>query len=97
MIYDSVWNISSANLTAMSRAGMIDHKKERETARKAVKEFRIKTPSELTNVSSLSGGNRQKVVIAKWIENHSEFLIVCSPRAASTLEQSTKFIISWNA
>ena len=79
LIYDSVWNISSANLTAMSRAGMIDHKKERETARKAVKEFRIKTPSELTNVSSLSGGNRQKVVIAKWIENHSEFLIVCSP------------------
>lgn len=79
LIYDSVWNISSANLTAMSRAGMIDHKKERETARKAVREFRIKTPSELTNVSSLSGGNRQKVVIAKWIENHSEFLIVCSP------------------
>ena len=79
LIYDSVWNISSANLTAMSRAGMIDHKKERETARKAVKEFRIKTPSELTNVSSLSGGNRQKVVIDNWIENHSEFLIVCSP------------------
>lgn len=79
LIYDSVWNISSANLAAMTKWGFISNQKERQVAKKAVKEFRIKTPSELTSVSSLSGGNRQKVVMAKWIENNSEFLIVCSP------------------
>ena len=44
-----------------------------------VEEFRTKTPSIKTSVMSLSGGNRQKVAIAKWVVNNSEFLIINSP------------------
>lgn len=78
-IYNSVLNISAANMKNMSKNGIINHKKERQVAVDAIKQFRIKTPSELTPVSDLSGGNRQKVAIAKWIANDTDFVIVNSP------------------
>lgn len=79
LIYDSVMNISSANMKNMSKNSIIDHKLERKVAQGAIKQFLIKTPSELTPTSDLSGGNRQKVAIAKWIANDTDFLIVNSP------------------
>lgn len=79
LIYDSVMNISSANLKKMSKKGIIDHKLERNVAKDSVKKLKIKTPSELTIVADLSGGNRQKVSIAKWVANESSLLIVNSP------------------
>jgi len=79
LIYDAVLNTSSANMKKMSKNGIVNHKMERKVAQDAVKQFRIKTPSELTAVSNLSGGNRQKVAIAKWITNDSDLLIVNSP------------------
>lgn len=77
--FDAVWNISSANLPNTSKCGMVQQKVERKVAEDAVKEYRIKIPNVRTHIGDLSGGNRQKVVIAKWIENQSELLIVCSP------------------
>ena len=53
--------------------------KEKEQAKEAVKLLKIKTPSINTQVLNLSGGNRQKVAIAKWITNKSDFLIINSP------------------
>lgn len=79
LIYNSVLNISAANMKKMSKRGIINHKLERNVAQDAVKKYRIKTPSELTAVSNLSGGNRQKVAIAKWVANDSDFLIVNAP------------------
>lgn len=79
LIYDSKINISSANMKNVSKNGLIQHKKERQIAVDSIKQFLIKTPSELTPVSDMSGGNRQKVAISKWVVNESEFLIVCSP------------------
>ncbi len=79
LIYNTVLNISVANMKKMSKKGIVNHKLERKVAQDAVKQFRIKTPSELTEVSSLSGGNRQKVAIAKWIANDSDLLIVNCP------------------
>ncbi len=79
LIYDAVLNISAANMKKMSHHSVIDHKLEQKVAKDAIQQFLIKTPSELTPVSDLSGGNRQKVAIAKWIANDTEFLIVNSP------------------
>ncbi|MCH3972950.1 MAG: sugar ABC transporter ATP-binding protein [Oscillospiraceae bacterium] len=79
LIYDLVMNISAANLKNVSKNGIIDHKKERGIAKESIQKFLIKTPSESTPVSDLSGGNRQKVAISKWVVNQSEFLIVNSP------------------
>ncbi len=79
LIYDSVLNISSANLKKVSRRGVINHKIEQDSAEDAVKRFRIKTPSIFTTISNLSGGNRQKVAIARMATNDSDLLIINSP------------------
>lgn len=79
LIYDSTMNISASNMKNVSKHAVINHKKEKEIAVESIKKFLIKTPSEATPVSDLSGGNRQKVAISKWVVNESEFLIVNSP------------------
>ncbi len=77
--YNLTVNISAANLPNMIKKGMIDQKGEKKMAQEFVKTFKVKTPSIDTNVQDLSGGNRQKVAIAKWIANDSDLLIVNSP------------------
>ena len=79
LIYDSVVNISAANMKNVSKHAVINHKTEQKIAVESIGKFLIKTPSETTSVSDLSGGNRQKVAISKWVVNDSEFLIVNSP------------------
>ena len=78
-IYDGILNTSAANMKNMSKNAIINHKAEREVAIKEIKKLRIKTESEKSLISSLSGGNRQKFAIAKWDANDSDFLIVNSP------------------
>lgn len=72
-------NIASASLKALSRAGFINRKEEKAMAAKTIKALRIKTNSPEETVETLSGGNRQKVAIAKWVINDSELLIMNSP------------------
>ncbi len=79
LMYDLVVNISEANLENVSKHGFINGKLEQNIARQGIEQFRIKTPSERTKAGSLSGGNRQKVAIAKWIANESDLLIINSP------------------
>ena len=79
LIYDSVVNISAANMKNVSKNAVINHRMEQKIAVESIQKFLIKTPSETTSVSDLSGGNRQKVAISKWVVNDSEFLIVNSP------------------
>lgn len=79
LMYDLVINISEANLDNVSNNSIINKKMEVNDAVEAIKQFRIKTPSERTRAGSLSGGNRQKVAIAKWTANESNLLIINSP------------------
>lgn len=79
LIYNLIMNISAANLSNVSKNSILNYKRERKNSQDAVEKFRIKTPSVDTEVQDLSGGNRQKVAIAKWAENHSDLLIVNSP------------------
>ena len=72
-------NMSSANLRNLTKYGIIDQKNEKRLADEYVQRFKVMTPSIMTNILNLSGGNRQKVAIAKWAVNHSDLLIVNSP------------------
>ncbi len=72
-------NITLANLPAVSAFNFILAAREREVARKYVDDLQIKTPSIEQIVQNLSGGNQQKVVLAKWLFTNSKVLIFDEP------------------
>lgn len=72
-------NISLVSLGKLSKNGIIDKKKEAEAAEKYMKSLKIKTFSRKTPVVSLSGGNQQKVVLAKWLLSEPEIIIFDEP------------------
>ena len=72
-------NISLTLLDELSRAGVIDRERERAVAEQFIGRLRIKTPSLETPVAALSGGNQQKVALAKWLSRQCSLLIVDEP------------------
>ncbi len=72
-------NINLASYEKISRAGLINLKRERERAEHFRNEIRIKTPSIQQRISNLSGGNQQKVVVAKWLACQSDIFIFDEP------------------
>ena len=72
-------NISMASLGAVSRAGLIDDGAERRLARRFVEQLRVKPPSLYAETGSLSGGNQQKVALARWLAIDPEVLILDEP------------------
>lgn len=63
----------------LSRTGFIQRKRMDEEVERWIDELKIVTPSGRLPVQALSGGNQQKVVIAKWIETEPKILILNSP------------------
>ncbi len=72
-------NISFANLSAYCKYGFICKKKEDAAIAKGIKDLNIKTPSPEQEVQYLSGGNQQKVILAKWLLTDSKILICDEP------------------
>jgi ribose transport system ATP-binding protein len=72
-------NISLPCLGRLSRGGIVRRRDEREIANGLVKDLRIKTPGLDQPVVQLSGGNQQKVVLAKWLAAHADVLIMDEP------------------
>jgi len=73
------WNIVFPIVKQISRFGVVNTKKEVEIARKYKKRINIKTPDLSQQVINLSGGNQQKVVLAKSLAAESDILIFDEP------------------
>lgn len=72
-------NVVSTNLKEFSNFGFLNPRKILNFTKKAIKKFRIVTPSSKQKVANLSGGNQQKVVLSKWFDLKNKILIVDEP------------------
>ncbi|MGH2986685.1 MAG: sugar ABC transporter ATP-binding protein [Solirubrobacterales bacterium] len=72
-------NITLASLGRTTRAGVLDFKRERAVAERSIAELGIRVSSPDQLAGTLSGGNQQKVVIARWITSGARILILDDP------------------
>jgi rhamnose transport system ATP-binding protein len=72
-------NVTLASLRRHSRAGFLSRDRELETTRSLGRRFSIKASSWGQALGQLSGGNQQKVVVARWIATDPEILILDEP------------------
>ncbi len=73
-------NIALSNLDLLcNKAGVISRRRENDMCSKAVQNLKIKTPNVEVDAGNLSGGNQQKVVVAKWLSRNSRVIIFDEP------------------
>ena len=72
-------NFGLPNLPALTRLGFVERKRESEAFGRYVETLRIKVSHEDQLAQNLSGGNQQKVVLAKWLERHCDVIIFDEP------------------
>ena len=79
LIQDVKQNITLANLKALAKRGVVDQNAEVKVANSYKTALNIKTPSVEQIVGHLSGGNQQKVSVAKWLFVNPDVLILDEP------------------
>jgi ribose transport system ATP-binding protein len=72
-------NFGLPNLDWLSRCGFVNHRAEREAFAGYIDSLQIKVPHQEQAAKNLSGGNQQKVVLAKWLARNCEVLIFDEP------------------
>jgi ABC-type sugar transport system ATPase subunit len=77
--------------------GILDLKWEEDISKDYVTKLRVKTPSINTTIASLSGGNQQKVILAKWLIANSEILILDEPTRGIDVNAKSEFYALMNA
>ncbi len=76
---DIKWNISFNSIRSVSRWGIVNTDKEKQIAEEYCKKLKIKTPSLQQKAVNLSGGNQQKVVLAKTLAQNARIVIFDEP------------------
>ncbi|MBI2925599.1 MAG: sugar ABC transporter ATP-binding protein [Verrucomicrobia bacterium] len=72
-------NTSLATLPRLTRAGFVRRREEVSLVARFADRLRVKTPSLETLIAALSGGNQQKIALAKWLARQCDILIVDEP------------------
>jgi ABC-type sugar transport system ATPase subunit len=72
-------NVVASNLPSYTKNGLLSDRAIAEAARRHVAQLRVATPNVEREVRSLSGGNQQKVLLAKWLDRKPRVLIVDEP------------------
>lgn len=83
-------NITLASLNKITRLNRIQHVMEKEIVKKAIQKFNIKVSSIKMPANTLSGGNQQKIVLAKWLETLPEILILLEPTRGIDIGSKTE-------
>ena len=79
LIEDIKRNVSGAALSRLASRGWVDENREYQVAEEFRRDLNIKAPSVSTVTGTLSGGNQQKVALAKWIFTDPDVLILDEP------------------
>jgi ABC-type sugar transport system ATPase subunit len=74
-------NLTLAALPALSRYGLLSHRKERAVTRRYIEQLGIRTTGAHQAITALSGGNQQKVMLARWLLCAPLLLILDEPTA----------------
>jgi len=91
-------NLVLPSLVANHRKfGLLDLKWEELTSQEFVSKLKVKTPSINTFIANLSGGNQQKVILAKWLIANSEILILDEPTRGIDVNAKSEFYALMNA
>jgi len=72
-------NILLAALPLFTRLGVLDTGRQRRVVDEMIRRLDIKTPSPATPIRNLSGGNQQKVILARWLCRNPKVLILDEP------------------
>ena len=72
-------NMMLPSYDKIKKHGLIDYRQAIETAEKYISSFKIKTASRETLIKNLSGGNQQKVIVARWMAKGIKMLILDEP------------------
>jgi ribose transport system ATP-binding protein len=72
-------NLSFAALDRLTRFGIVDQSKENQLVHEMIKLLQIKAPDTSAPANELSGGNQQKVIIAKWLMNAPKIILLNDP------------------
>jgi len=79
MLLDVAANISASNIREFSNHGLFRHGPERAVAEKAIRDFGIACRGAQSSVATMSGGNQQKLIVARWARTCRSVLILDEP------------------